>query len=182
MLKEDIQFHIIFLLRKLFQDRRLRSSLPFVISFIQSGKEAHTSSMVQSLTYPFLSPISFQALLDSWDKISGPMEEIAEIALSQFFHHLRIKTHSVLFLIVDDTVTQKTGKKMPAAPGIKREHTNPMSLATSGSLFALLYKDFLLPLWAHLYHPKGTKGCGPFRTKNPPGSKRCSGSFASRSL
>jgi hypothetical protein len=32
-------------------------------------------------------------------------------------------------------------------------------------LSALLYQDFLLPLWAKLYHPKGTKGCGYFRTK-----------------
>ena len=40
-----------------------------------------------------------------------------------------------------------------------------MSLATNGSSLALLYKDFLLPLWAKLYHPKGTKGCGPFQTK-----------------
>jgi hypothetical protein len=32
-------------------------------------------------------------------------------------------------------------------------------------LSALLYKDFLLPLWAKLYHPRGTRGCGPFQTK-----------------
>jgi hypothetical protein len=32
-------------------------------------------------------------------------------------------------------------------------------------LTALLYKDFLLPLWAKLYHSKGTKGCGRFQTK-----------------
>ncbi len=32
-------------------------------------------------------------------------------------------------------------------------------------LSALLYRDFLLPLWARLYHPKGTKGCGYFKTK-----------------
>jgi len=29
----------------------------------------------------------------------------------------------------------------------------------------LVYKDFLLPLWARLYHPKGKKGCGRFQTK-----------------
>ncbi len=32
-------------------------------------------------------------------------------------------------------------------------------------LSALFYKDFLLPLWARLYHPKGKKGCGRFQTK-----------------
>ena len=40
------------------------------------------------------------------------MEAVAEIALSQFFHNLRIKAHSVLFLIVDDTIAQKAGKKI----------------------------------------------------------------------
>lgn len=93
------------------------------------------------------------------------MEEIAEIALSQFFHHLRIKTHSVLFLIVDDTVTQKTGKKMPGCAWHKEGAYKPHVFGHQWVLFALLYKDFLLPLWANLYHPKGTKGCGPFRTK-----------------
>jgi hypothetical protein len=30
---------------------------------------------------------------------------------------------------------------------------------------ALFYRDFLLPLRAKLYHPKGARGCGPFHTK-----------------
>jgi SRSO17 transposase len=32
-------------------------------------------------------------------------------------------------------------------------------------LAALLYKQALLPLASHLYHPKGVKGCGRFQTK-----------------
>jgi uncharacterized protein (DUF486 family) len=32
-------------------------------------------------------------------------------------------------------------------------------------LSALLCKEFLFPLWAKLYHPKGARGCGPFQTK-----------------
>jgi len=93
------------------------------------------------------------------------MEEIAQIALSQFFDHLRIQTHSVLFLIVDDTVTQKTGRKMPGCAWHKEGAYKSHIFGHQWVLFALLYKEFLLPLWAHLYHPKGTKGCGPFRTK-----------------
>jgi len=42
------------------------------------------------------------------------MEEVAETTLYQFFHTLRIKAHSVLFLVVDDTLAEKTGKKIPA--------------------------------------------------------------------
>ena len=136
----------------------------FVISFIQSGKEAHTSSMVQSFTHPFL-----RRSLSSFTRFLGQniwaMEEIAQIALSQFFHHLRIKADSVLFLIVDDTVAQKTGKKMPGCAWHKEGACKPHVFGHQWVLFALLYRDFLLPLWANLYHPKGTKGCGPFRTK-----------------
>ena len=161
--KEDIQFILSFF-SETFSRPSFKIFSSFVISFIQSGKEAHTSSMVQSLTYPFL-----RRSLSSFTRFLGQniwaMEEIAEIALSQFFHHLRIKTHSVLFLIVDDTVTQKTGKKMPGCAWHKEGAYKSHVFGHQWVLFALLYKDFLLPLWAHLYHPKGTKGCGPFRTK-----------------
>lgn len=161
--KEDIQFILSFF-SETFSRPSFKIFSSFVISFIQSGKEAHTSSMVQSLTYPFL-----RRSLSSFTRFLGQniwaMEEIAEIALSQFFHHLRIKTHSVLFLIVDDTITQKTGKKMPGCAWHKEGAYKSHVFGHQWVLFALLYKDFLLPLWAHLYHPKGTKGCGPFRTK-----------------
>jgi len=161
--KEDIQFILSFF-SETFSRPSFKIFSSFVISFIQSGKEAHTSSMVQSLTYPFL-----RRSLSSFTRFLGQnvwaMEEIAEIALSQFFHHLRIKAHSVLFLIVDDTVTQKTGKKMPGCAWHKEGAYKSHVFGHQWVLFALLYQDLLLPLWAHLYHPKGTKGCGPFRTK-----------------
>jgi hypothetical protein len=161
--KEDIQ-SILSFFSETFSRPSFKIFSSFVISFIQSGKEAHTSSMVQSLTYPFL-----RRSLSSFTRFLGQniwaMEEIAEIALSQFFHHLRIKTHSVLFLIVDDTVTQKTGKKMPGCAWHKEGAYKPHVFGHQWVLLALLYKDFLLPLWANLYHPKGTRGCGPFRTK-----------------
>jgi hypothetical protein len=161
--KEDIQFILSFF-SETFSRPSFKIFSSFVISFIQLGKEAHTSSMVQSLTYPFL-----RRSLSSFTRFLGQniwaMEEIAEIALSQFFHHLRIKTHSVLFLIVDDTITQKTGNKMPGCAWHKEGAYKSHVFGHQWVLFALLYKDFLLPLWANLYHPKGTKGCGPFRTK-----------------
>jgi SRSO17 transposase len=136
----------------------------FITGFIRLGKEAHTSSMVQSLTYPFLhrSVASFTRFLGQniW-----ALEEVAEIALEQFFHTLHIKTHSVLFLIIDDTIAQKSGKKIPGCAW-HRDHTQKTFVfGHQWVLAALLYKDFLLPLWAKLYHPKGTKGCGRFQTK-----------------
>ena len=136
----------------------------FIIAFIQLGKEVHTSSMVQSLTCSFLhrSLCSFTRFLG---KSVWGMEEIAETALYQFFHTLRIKAHSVLFLVVDDTIAEKTGKKIPGCTW-HRDHTQKTYVfGHQWVLFALFYKDFLLPLWAKLYHPKGIKGCGPFQTK-----------------
>ncbi|HMK51879.1 MAG TPA: transposase [Thermodesulfobacteriota bacterium] len=161
--KEDIQFILSFF-SEAFSRPSFKIFSSFVISFIQAGKEAHTSSMVQSLTYPFL-----RRSLSSFTRFLGQniwaMEEIAEIALFQFFHHLRINTHSVLFLIVDDTITQKTGTKMPGCAWHKEGAYKSHVFGHQWVLFSLLYQDFLLPLWAHLYHSKGTKGCGPFRTK-----------------
>ena len=137
----------------------------FITGFIQLGKEPHTSSMVQSLTYPFL-----HRSLSSFTRFLGQniwaLEEVAQVALEQFFDTLRIKTHSVLFLIIDDTLVQKSGKKIPGCSWYK-DHAQNMAnvFGHQWVLSALLYKDFLLPLWAKLYHSKGTKGCGRFQTK-----------------
>jgi len=161
--KEDIQFILSFF-SEIFSRPSFKIFSSFIISFIQSGKEAHTSSMVQSLTYPFL-----RRSLSSFTRFLGEnvwaMEEVAEVALSQFFHHFRIKAHSVLFIIVDDTIAKKTGKKIPGCSWHKDGARKPHIFGHQWVLFALLYQDFLLPLWAKLYHPKGTQGCGPFRTK-----------------
>jgi len=161
--KEDIQ-SILSFFSGTFSRPSFRILSSYVISFIQSGKEAHTSSMVQSLSKPF-----FRRSLSSFTRFLGrnvwAVEEITKIALSQFFHHLGIKAHSVLFLIVDDTLARKTGTKMPGCAWHKDGACKPYVFGHQWVLFALLYKDFLLPLWARLYHPKGTKGCGPFQTK-----------------
>ena len=137
----------------------------FVISFIQLGKEVHTSSMVQSLARSFL-----RRSLSSFTRFLGEnlwtVEEVTETALHQFFQTLRITARDVVFLIVDDTLVKKTGKKIPGC-GWHKDHAQNMAnvFGHQWVLSALLYKDFLLPLWAKLYHPKGTRGCGPFQTK-----------------
>ena len=136
----------------------------FIIAFIQLGKETHTSTMVQFLSFSFL-----HRSLSSFTRFLGQnvwaMEEVAETALEQFFHTLRIRTHSVLFLIVDDTIIPKSGKKIPGCAWHWDHAQKAYVFGHQWVLFALLYKDFLLPLWAKLYHPKGTKGCGSFQTK-----------------
>ena len=96
--------------QNLFQGLRLGSSSSFIIGFIQMGKEPHTSSMVQSFAHPFLhrSPSSFTRFLGEnvWavDEISHCLTSVLPV--------LRIKAGSVLFLIVNDTIGKKTGKKM----------------------------------------------------------------------
>ncbi len=136
----------------------------FIIGFIQLGKEVHTSSMVQSLTHSFL-----HRSLSSFTRFLGKnvwtMEQVAGTALDQFFYTLRIKAHSVLFVIVDDTIVEKTGKKIPGCSWHKDHTKNKYVFGHQWVLLALLYKDFLLPRWAKLYHSKGTKGLGPFQTK-----------------
>jgi len=137
----------------------------FVVGFIQLGKEAHTSSMVQSLSRSFLprSLSSFTRFLaeNTWAK-----EQLVEIALRRFFDTLRIKARCVVFLIIDDTIAQKSGKKIPGCSWHK-DHAQNMAnvFGHQWVLSALLYRDFLLPLWVRLYHRNTTKGCGRFRTK-----------------
>jgi hypothetical protein len=94
------------------------------------------------------------------------VEEVTDIALHQFFQTLRITVRDVLFLIVDDTLVKKTGKKIPGC-GWHKNHAQKMAhvFGHQWVVSALLCRDFLLPLGAKLYHPKGTKGCGYFRTK-----------------
>jgi hypothetical protein len=137
----------------------------FIIGFIQLGKEVHNSTMVQSMAHSFL-----RRSLCSFTRFLGEsvwaVEEVTEIALHQFFQTLRITARDVLFLIVDDSLVKKTGKKIPGC-GWHKDHAQNMAnvFGHQWVLSALLCKDFLLPLWAKLYHPKGTRGCGPFQTK-----------------
>jgi SRSO17 transposase len=138
----------------------------FVISFIQLGKEAHTSSMVRSLVHHSNSHRSLSSFTRFLGENRWGVEGVVETALHQFFHTLRIRIKDVLFLLVDDTLVKKTGKKIPGC-GWHKDHAQNMAnvFGHQWVLSALLYKDFLFPLWAKLYHPKGARGCGPFQTK-----------------
>jgi hypothetical protein len=161
--KQDIQ-KLLSCFSEVFSRPSFKIFSSFIIAFIQLGKETHTSSMVQSLSFSFL-----HRSLSSFTRFLGQnvwaMEEVAETALEQFFYTLRIKAHSVLFLIVDDTIVQKSGKKIPGCAWHRDHAQKGYVFGHQWVLSALLYKDFLLPLWAKLYHPKGTKGCGSFQTK-----------------
>ena len=161
--KQDIQ-KLLSCFSEIFSRPSFKIFSSFVIGFIQLGKETHTSSMVQSLSFSFL-----HRSLSSFTRFLGQnvwaLEEVAETALEQFFHTLRIKAHSVLFVIVDDTICQKSGKKIPGCAWHRDHAQKAYVFGHQWVLSALLYKEFLLPLWAKLYHPKGTKGCGSFQTK-----------------
>jgi hypothetical protein len=85
----------------------------FIVGLIQLGREAIL------LFGPTLSSSFLQRSLSSFtrflEKNAWAMEEIFLIALTRFFHTLRIKGYSPLFLLGDDTVMEKTGKKIPGS-------------------------------------------------------------------
>ena len=121
--KQDIRF-ILSWFSEAFSRPSFKLFSSFINGFIQLGKEVHTSSMVQSLSWPCLhrSLASFTRFLGQnvWT-----LEEIAQIALHQFFHTLRIKDQSVLFLLVDDTIAEKTGKKIPGCAWHREPERRP---------------------------------------------------------
>jgi hypothetical protein len=161
--KQDIQA-LLSCFSEGFSRPSLRIFPSFIIGFIQLGKEVHTLSMVQSLSFSFL-----RRFLSTFTRFLGEnvwaVEEVAENALEQFFHTLRIKAHSVIFLTVDDTIIQNTGKKIPGCAWHRDHAQKAYVFGHQWVLSALLYKDFLLPLWVKLYHSKGTKGWGSFQMK-----------------
>ena len=162
--KTDLQF-ILSLFSNNFSRPSFKLFTSFVTGFIRLGKEAHTSSMVKALSSPSIqrSITSFTRFLakNSWSQ-----EEIIRIRLGQFFHKLHIKANSILFLLINDTLVRKTGKKIPGCSWYRDHNKNMARLfGHQWVISALLYRDFLLPLRAKLYHPKGQRGCGPFHTK-----------------
>ena len=61
---------------------------------------------------------------------------------------------------------KRQGRKPRGVPGIRiMPKIWRTSLAINGLSPPCFINNLLLPLRANLYHPKGTKGCGPFRTK-----------------
>ncbi len=162
--KQDVQF-ILSWFSDAFSRPSFKLFCSFIIGFIQLGKEVHTSSMVQSLARSFLSR-SLSSFTRFLGKHAWTMDEVLEIALQRFFRTLKIKAGSIVFLILDDTILEKTGKKIPGCSWYKDHAQNLANVfGHPWVIAALLYKQALWPLGARLYHPKGAKGCGPFQTK-----------------
>ena len=161
--KNDVRF-ILSWFSNAFSRPSFRIFSTFIVGFIQLGKEAHTSSMVQSLAQSYL-----QRSLSSFTRFLGKSpwtaQGLVQIALQRFFRVLRVKARSILFLIVDDTINKKTGKKIPGCAWYK-DHAQQMAnvFGHQWVLGAVLYKEFLLPLTARLYHPKG--GLWPLSNQN----------------
>jgi hypothetical protein len=95
----------------------------FIVGLIQLGKEGDTSSMVQSLARSFLSR-SLSSFTRFLGKHAWDMDEVLATALHQFFHTLRIQARSVVFLLLDDTIIKKTGKKIPGCAWYKDHAQN----------------------------------------------------------
>src|SRR4030042_1277300 len=135
--KQDIQY-LLSCFSEVFSRPSFKLFSSFIIGFIQLGKETHTSSMVQSLSFSFL-----HRSLSSFTRFLGQnvwaVEEVAETVLEQFFHTLQIKTYSVLFLIVDDSIILKERRDgvrfRPRSPWPKRCSKPFDSLSLVKSIF-----------------------------------------------
>ena len=162
--RQDVQF-ILSWFQEAFSSPSFKLFSSFILGFIQLGKEGHTSSMVQSLARSFLfrSLSSFTRFLG---KNAWAVDEVLALALQKFFHTLKIQARSIVFLLLDDTIIKKTGKKIPGC-GWYKDHAQNLAnvFGHQWVLAALLYKQALMPLASRLYHPKGAKGCGRFQTK-----------------
>jgi hypothetical protein len=51
-----------------------------------------------------------------------------DLAIQQFFKKLRIQARSPLFLLLDDTIQEKTGKKIPGCAWFKDHARNMASV------------------------------------------------------
>jgi len=162
--KQDVQF-ILSWFQEAFSSPSFKLFSSFIVGFIQLGKEGHTSSMVQSLARSFLSR-SLSSFTRFLGKNAWAVDEVLALALHNFFHTLKIQARSVAFLLLDDTIIKKTGKKIPGC-GWYKDHAQNLAnvFGHQWVLAALLYKQALMPLASRLYHPKGAKGCGRFQTK-----------------
>jgi hypothetical protein len=78
------------------------------------------------------------------------MDEVLATALHKFFHTLKIKARSVIFLLLDDTIIKKTGKKIPGCSWYKDHAQNLANVfGHQWVLAALFYNLDLAPKGAH---------------------------------
>jgi len=162
--KQDVQF-ILSWFQGAFSSPSFKLFSSFVIGFIQLGKEGHTSSMVRSLARSFLAR-SLSSFTRFLGKNAWAVDKVLALALQNFFYTFKIQARSIVFLLLDDTIVKKTGKKIPGC-GWYKDHAQNLAnvFGHQWVLAALLYKQALMPLASRLYHPKGAKGCGRFQTK-----------------
>ena len=162
--KQDVRF-ILSWFQEAFSSPSFKLFSSFVMGFIQLGKEGHTSFQVQSLARSFLAR-SLSSFTRFLGKNVWAVDKVLDLALQNFFHTLKIQFPSIVFLLLDDTIIKKTGKKIPGCSWYKDHAQNLANVfGHQWVLAALLYKQALLPLGSRLYHPKGAKGCGRFQTK-----------------
>ncbi len=162
--KQDVQF-ILSWFQNAFSSPSFKLFSSFILGFIQLGKEGHTSSMVQSLAGSFLSR-SLSSFTRFLGKNAWSRDEVLALALQKFFQTLKIQARSIVFLLLDDTILQKTGKKIPGCAWYKDHAQNLRNVfGHQWVLAALFYKQSILPLGAQLYHSKGIQECGRFHTK-----------------
>jgi hypothetical protein len=122
--KQDVLF-ILSWFRGAFSNPSFKLFSSFIVGFIRLGKEGHTSSMVQSLSRSFLSR-SFSSFTRFLGKNSWDMDEVLATVLHKFFHTLKIKARSVVFLLLDGTIIQKTGEKIPGC-GWYKDHAQNLA-------------------------------------------------------
>ena len=152
--KQDVLF-ILSWFQEAFSSPSFKLFSSFIVGFIQLGKEGHTSSMVQSLVRSFLSR-SLSSFTRFLGKNSWAVDEVLATALQKFFHILKIQARSVIFLLLDDTIIKKTGKKIPGCAWYKDHAQNLANVfGHQWVLAALFYKQSILPLGTRLYPPQG---------------------------
>jgi len=135
----------------------------FIISFIQLGKEPHTSSMVQSLTQSFL-----HRSLSSFTRFLGEnlwtVEEVQRLLCVNSSGHWGSPPGMSSFLSWMTLLLKRRARRWSAVVGIRIiPKTWPMSLAISGSSWLCSTKSFFCPCGPASIIRKGREGAAPFK-------------------
>lgn len=119
--------------QNVFQGRLLRSSLPFIIDFVQLGKEIHTSSMVQSLGRSFLHQSLSSFTRDSWARVFGPWRRSPNSPCINSLRPCESPPGMSCFLSWMIALSRRQEKRFLAVVGIRiMPKTWPMSWAING--------------------------------------------------
>ena len=153
--------------RKLFQAPLSNSIL---LSFLASsnwkkkGTPPPWSNLWLALFFPDPSPVFTRFL----GKNAWARDEVLALAFQKFFQTLKIKARSVVFLLLDNTIIKKTGKKIPGCAWYRDHAQNLlMSLATNGFWRPSSIKRLPCPWGPASTIPKGQRDAHPSRPKSP---------------